>query len=137
MTYRVFLAHPKALSDEEIDALRDQTHAQLSAVLTDRTVVVTPGRDEHAATFRRAGTWDAWARDVARGVEYGTGEARYHAFVVAPDPGVGRATEGIIRHALAAGKPILLLAARGFTRVRALETPTHGGDYYVSAVCVS
>jgi hypothetical protein len=137
MTYRVFLAHPKALSDEEIDALRDQTRAQLSAVLTDRTVVVTPGRDEHAATFRRAGTWDAWARDVACGIEYGTGEVRYHAFVVAPDPGVGRATEGIIRHALAAGKPILLLAARGFTRVRALETPTHGGDYYVSAVCVS
>jgi hypothetical protein len=32
---------------------------------------------------------------------------------------------------------VLLLAARGFTRVRALETPAHGGDYYVSAVCVS
>jgi hypothetical protein len=137
MTYRVFLAHPKALGDTEIDALRDQTHAHLSAVLTDRTVIVTPGRDEHAATFRRAGTWDAWARDVARGVEYGTGEARYHAFVVAPSADIGRATEGIIRHALAAGKPVLLLAARGFTQVRALETPAHGGDYYVSAVCVS
>lgn len=136
-TYSAFLAHPKALDDETIDALCERTRALLSAALPDRAVRVVPGRDDYNATFRRAGTWNAWARDVACGIEYGTGAPRYSVLVVAPDASVGKATETILRLALQAGKPVLLLTPDGFAPVRSLATPDHGGDFYVSAVCVS
>jgi hypothetical protein len=135
--YRVLLTHPKNLSDEEINALCDETRYALRDALYDRNVHVTAGRDEYAATFRRCGTWDAWARNAATGVEYGTGLPRYHAFVVAPVASVGKATAGILRHALTSGKPVFLLQDRALVRVRALATPEHGGDYFTDAICVT
>jgi hypothetical protein len=134
--YRVLLAHPKNLSDEEIDAFRAEVQRAILDVLPERGVNVTPGRDEYALTFRRCGTWDAWARNAATGVEYGTGEPRYHAIVVAPSRGVGKATAGILRHALAARKPVFFYDGR-LLSVRALETPEYGGDYYTDAICVT
>lgn len=137
MPYRVLLTHPKNVSDEEINALADEACAVIRGALPDRDVIVTPGRDEYAQTFRRCGTWDAWARNAATGVEYGTGLPRYHAFVVAPAASVGRATSGILRHALASNKPVFLLSGGVLSRVRGLETPEHGGDYFTDAICVT
>jgi hypothetical protein len=135
--YRLLLAHPKNLSDEEIDALSAEARGVVKAALPDRDVSITPGRDEYAATFRRCGTWEAWARNAATGVEYGTGLPRYHAIIVAPAASVGRATAGILRHAIAAGKPVFLLAGGDLMRVLRLDTPEHGGDYYTDAICVT
>lgn len=135
--YRVLLTHPKNLSDDEINALCDEARAVVRAALPDRDVTVTAGRDEYALTFRRCGTWDAWARNAATGVEYGTGLPRYHAFVVAPVASVGKATAGILRHAISSNKPVLLLTDGALARVRALQTPEHGGDYFTDAICVT
>lgn len=135
--YRLFLAHPKNLSDEEIDALRDSVRGAVAYALPDRDVEVTTGRDDYATTFRRCGTWTAWAKNVATGVEYGTGLPRYHAIVVAPVSAVGKATGEILRAAMSAHKPVFLFQGETLSRVQRLETPAHGGDYFTDTLCVT
>ena len=134
--YRIFVAHPKATADADIDALCAEALDRVSAALPDRKVAVIAGRDAYLASYQRCGTWDAWARYIATGGEYGTGEPAFHAIVVAPLPGIGKATAGIVQHALTANKPVLLLNGGALRRVRRIEVPPHGGDFFHAADCI-
>jgi hypothetical protein len=113
---RVFLAHAKAASDEEIQSATDRARNALREIANGKTVAVTTGRDDYQRHFARCGSWDAWARDVGQGIDYLSREPRYHAIVV-PTPRVGAATANIVRIALAVAKPVLLLTDRRLTKV--------------------
>lgn len=134
--YRIFLAHPKALMDADIDALCAEALDRVSSALPDRRVAVIAGRDAYLAHYQRCGTWDAWARYIVTGAEYGTGEPVFHAIVVAPVPALGKATAGIVQHALKANKAVLLLTDGTLRRVARLDVPPHGGDFLHAADCV-
>jgi hypothetical protein len=129
----VFYAHPKdtpalALA-EGVEAIRDA----LQAVIGDaRTVEVTSGLEDWQRHFRRAGSWEAWTRDVAVGRIYGQDQPRYHAIVASPSV-VGQATRRVLELALGLKKPVLLWtpasgdAAARFDRVVNVE-PLEGAD---------
>jgi hypothetical protein len=134
--YRIFLAHPKALMDADIDALCAEALDRVSSALPDRRVAVIAGRDAYRASYQRCGTWEAWARYIATGTEYGTGEPAFHAVVVAPVPALGKATAGIVQHALTANKPVFVLNDGTLRRVLRIDVPPHGGDFFHAADCV-
>ena len=104
---RIFVAHAKGESDEGLIVMRDQITQALRKAFGAREPAVTLGRDDYAAHFQRAGSWDAWAREVATAVHPTTREPRYHGIVV-PATRVGAATQAIVGQALGMGKPVLL-----------------------------
>jgi hypothetical protein len=106
-TKRIFLAHSK--SDDNVLALVEKTQklAESMAAAGVRIEVIS-GRDHHMANFRRCGSWDSWAREVATGVHPITREPRFDMIVVPAGP-LGKATKEICEHALGASKPVLIL----------------------------
>jgi hypothetical protein len=103
---RVFVAHRK---DDALDlgALKAEIQQALDAEAKGRrTVKVTLGREDYLARSSSLGSWAAWIRDVATGLDYVTREPRFHAYVV-PDERIGKATAEIIGAALNLRKPVL------------------------------
>lgn len=109
---RVFVAHRK---DDSLDlgALRDAIYAALVLESKGRREVrVTLGRDDYNANASRLGSWNAWIRDVATGLDYVTREPRFHAYIV-PDERIGKATAEILAMALHCRKPVLRWLGNG------------------------
>jgi hypothetical protein len=109
---RAFLAHAKGVSPDAIEEMIQRTLAALRPVAHGRKVVITSGLVDWEAHFARCGSWEAWQRDVAQGIDYLTREPRYHTIVV-PSPRVGKATAAIVEGFLYTGKPALLLLESG------------------------
>ena len=97
-----FLAHAASASTESIE----QALVCLRALCNERDRIVV-GRDDHAAGFKRSGSWNVWIASVVR---------RYDAVIVLPIDSFGyfgRATAQIVDGVLQAGKPVVLLDNRG------------------------
>jgi hypothetical protein len=130
-TFRVFIAHSK--TDQDLDGLVAQVRRVLApgAQALGRDLVLVLGRDDHAAEFKRAGGWEAWARDVAHRVHPVTREPFYNAILVPGGPGatVGKATAQIVLFSLSVGKKVVGLGQEhGLWKVRAVET-VDGDDF--------
>lgn len=116
-TLRVFLAHPKSLSDERIEGYK--VHAQQvieRAVAAHATappaVEVVTGRDDFMQNIQAAGGFDGWCQYVGAGRAYRNGalQPTYDLIVVGPEPRFGRATAAIIGHALQSKRPVYFLS---------------------------
>lgn len=101
---RLFLAHPKRFTDEEIDRWVSVILSQFKSEYPD--AVVVPGRDDYAMFGPSAGTFQAWAVDVVTRSN-GAGGLFYDVVVV-PGRTVGAATRIIVQGALASNLPVLV-----------------------------
>lgn len=101
---RIFLAHPKRFTDDEIKWWTDVVDAQFRGEYPE--VEVTPGRDDYALFGPSAGTFQAWALDVITR-RNGTGGLFYDAIVV-PGRTIGAATKIIVTGAMVTHIPVLV-----------------------------
>jgi hypothetical protein len=109
--FRVFIAHPKDVNDNEIEIIRERIASILERA-SERSpnpvkVSAILGREDWDANFKRCGAWHAWERDVVLRVDYATRE-RFYSAIVATSRIIGSATRGIILTAIAAKVPALL-----------------------------
>jgi len=103
---RLFFAHPRAWSDEEIDAACAAVLASVEAE-TGKAAEVVSGRDDYNTNIAGCGRVDSWCRDIIVRTDYQSGLAWYAAIVVPRTEGIGKATATIVRLALAAQMPVL------------------------------
>lgn len=103
---RIFFAHPKSMPDDDIDWWA-KTIEQMLSDGNDRAAV-TAGRDDYLRYAMGAGSFSAWAREVAVRKDMGTGKPFYDAFV-SVNAYIGRATADILRVALNVGTPVIYL----------------------------
>lgn len=101
---RLFLAHPKRMSDEEIEWWVKAVMAQFHGEYPDAQVV--PGRDDYAMFGPSAGTFQTWAVDVVTRSN-GAGGLFYDAIVVTGRT-IGAATRIIVNGAMASNIPVLV-----------------------------
>ena len=103
---RIFFAHPKSMNDDEID----WWSREIARMLADGTdiISVTTGRDDFRQYSMGAGSFTAWAKEVAARKDMSTGKLYYDAFV-SVNAYVGRATADILRVALNVGTPVIYL----------------------------
>lgn len=118
--YRFFFAHPKAMAADEITNTRTALLAWMQARQPSIEVELTSGRDDYDQHFKRCGSWDAWAEDVATGITYATREPRFHGFII-PGRSCGAATARIVRSALNARKPVWCWTGSGLVPIYSLE----------------
>ena len=98
---RVFLAHPKAWTDAQIDAKVAEVRAALPAA------EVISGRDSFAATAHGSGSWSAWATEVGSGTD-ANGDPTFDLILV-PDVFCGKATAQIVDAALRSSREVIAL----------------------------
>lgn len=103
---RVFLAHPRAWSDEEINRFASVVQESIQ-LETPKAVEVTAGRDDYQQRIAGCGHIDVWCRDIVVRTDYQTGLAWYAAVVIPRTEGIGKATATITRYALAAQMPVM------------------------------
>jgi len=125
---RVFFAHPKNWTDEQIDretnALAELFTAGVTAAARMKgkpppRVVVISGRDDYKRAAKRAGGWKPWARSVAGPAI--DGQPRFHR-IVCPEEYVGRATADIVRDAITNDRPVFLLDKGRLRRITEVRT---------------
>jgi len=104
MTRRFFLAHPKSDRAETIAERLVLAHAVVSKVAAGRPFTIVAGRDYFEERFKAAGSWEAWAYEVAAGVSYQTREPLFDVILV-PSFTCGAGTAKILQMALSARKP--------------------------------
>jgi hypothetical protein len=130
---RAFLAHAKGDDPNAIADMTRRAALALRLIAHGRSVVVTSGISDWERHFSRCGSWPAWARDVAQGVDYLSREPRYHTFIV-PTERVGAGTAQVIQGALGVGKPVLRLDEESLTVVTECEKVAQG-DWKTGWVC--
>lgn len=113
---RIFFANAKGDDANQIESLMALA-TRLLVKGTGRDVKMTSGLRDFEANFARTGSWEAWQRDVAQGIDYLSREPRYNGAVV-PGRRVGKATAAILQGFLYTGKPVLLLEADALVVVR-------------------
>lgn len=118
---RVFFAHPKSMPDDEIDRWQ---HG-IAGIFKDAgysSVDVVAGRDDFNKYSMSAGSFTAWAREVAQRRDMGTGKPVYGAFV-SVNAYVGRATADILDGALRIGTPVVYVEPKedGSTETHAVR----------------
>ncbi len=91
---RIFMAHPKSWSDEQIDSVQRQLAESISRDI-QAPVSVIPGRDDFRDNIYSAGTFSGWTRDVVSRINTQTRKPFYDAFVAVTES-VGRATRDIL-----------------------------------------
>lgn len=134
---RVFFAHPKSMQDDEIDHwvadLRRMFHEA-----EGQPVEIVPGRDDFAKYAVGAGSFTAWAREVAVRKDMTTGKAYYSAFA-SVNAYVGRATADILSVALNNGSPVILFEETDDGRVeprRVNQVVVVDPDDYLKGWCL-
>lgn len=99
-TVRVFLAHAKGTTEAAITVMKSTVIRILSERAAGRAhVSIVTGFEDWEANFKRAGGWDAWARDVVERIDFATRE-RVYAAIVVTDLYLGKATAQIVGCAL-------------------------------------
>ena len=101
---RIFFAHPKGMDD--FDHVVERLRRACDGTGPNELIMA---KDDHAARFAAAGSWEAWERSV---VGSHMGQPRFDVIVVgdgsdAQPPVVGKATNGLVRLALHAQKPVV------------------------------
>lgn len=92
----------------------DEQLERLRASLEGHTVVAS--RDDFKANIANLGNYESWVNDVVHGVDYGSFQPRYDAFIVYGDS-LGKANAAIVREALRAQKPVLYMQRDGAEQV--------------------
>ena len=112
-TRRIFAAHPIALSDEALVALKAEIVEACKGAFSHDVEVIL-GRDSFRDDFATHGGWAGWVRWVGEGTvaTFGGIQPTFHAYVVGPGPTVGKATAEFLQRALRAGRPVFVLSER-------------------------
>jgi hypothetical protein len=119
--YKVFLATPKGALDTEVESAYATVQVKFQQSVPDGVAVsVTRAVDDWTSNFKRCGSWDAWAHDVAAGVDYEFRTPRYNAVVCTTET-VGKATAQIVEHALEAEKMVAVQTNGTVQRVYGVE----------------
>jgi len=115
---KFFLAHPASYDDEAIARFRAQLERLTPATVeTFRTITVARDDFEKRCRDRMGGNWQAWAEEVASGVDYRSRQPLFDVIVVAEGL-LGRITAVLVNAACAAGKPVFQLSADGSALTR-------------------
>ena len=117
---RVFLAHGKMCSESDVERLTRALTRGLEGYAQGKPFEIVSGRDYFAERFKAAGSWDAWAEEVATGVDYVTRHALFDAIAV-PTMRVGAGTARIVRSALGVGKLVLHFDEGSIQRIRSIR----------------
>ena len=118
---RVFLAHAKSTTEAEIERLAGHLHRALAAYAQGRPFEIVTGRDYFEERFKECGSWDAWATEVATGVDYVTRRPLFDAIAV-PSLRVGAGTARIVRAALDVDRLVLHFDEGSIQRIRRVST---------------
>jgi hypothetical protein len=108
MAYHVFLATPKGMDEQTVQAFYDKVTERFIAALEGIELVLVKAEDDYREHFSRCGGWDAWTRDVGRGVDYMFRTPRYNC-IVCVSRRVGKATADIVRHALEGDRMVIVM----------------------------
>lgn len=129
---RVFLAHPKSFSDEQIEHWKQAVGTQMRSQLELEHVEVIPGRDDYQKYAPAAGGFPGWVRDVPTRKNAMTAKPYYDAIVV-PGGAVGRATADIVMRALGQKLPVLrvLETEDGFQFARVAQVVVEDQENYI------
>jgi len=118
---RVFLAHSKGSTVAEIERLAVTLTRALEVYAQGQPFEIVTGRDYFEERFKECGSWDAWAAEVATGVDYVTRKPLFDAIAV-PLLRVGAGTARIVRAALDADRLVLRFDEGSIQRVRRIST---------------
>lgn len=127
---KIFLAHNKAATDEQIAAWTDAIVKNLSG----EDITVVTGRDDFQQNIAGDGTFDAWARGVITRKDNFTGSPVYGAVFV-PGYTVGKATAMIVSSALHHKVPVVVIDTLDCGSVefhRATQLVVEDADDYTS-----
>jgi len=117
---RVFLAHGKMCSTDDLKRLEATLDRALTAYAQGRPFVIVTGRDYFEERFKAAGSWDAWAEEVGSSVDYVTRRPLFDAIAV-PSLRVGAGTARIVKAALAADRLVLHFDEGSIQRIRGVK----------------
>lgn len=109
---RFFLAHAKGDDDARIRDLLETARTAVGRFAREAPYKITTGRDFFDRRFKGAGSWEAWTREVATGIDRATFEPLFHGILVPAGP-VGAGTSRIIEHALTARKLVIAFERGG------------------------
>ena len=118
---RVFLAHSKGSTVAEIERLAGRLSRALEVYAQGQPFEIVTGRDYFEERFKECGSWDAWAAEVATGVDYVTRKPLFDAIAV-PSLRVGAGTARIVRAALDADRLVLRFDEGSIQRIRRVST---------------
>ena len=105
---RFFLAHPKSWGVSELEKGVKEARMLLESVAQGKAFVLILGRDYFEQRFKAAGSWPAWALEVAQGTD-SLGNQIFDGILIPSSQGggvVGHATAAIVKNAIAARKPV-------------------------------
>lgn len=102
---RLFLAHPKAMEEDDLNEWVRFIGEYFRESYPDLKVVL--GRDDYNLYALGAGSFSAWARDVPTRKDTMTGKTHYAGLFV-PDRYVGKATAEMVAVALATKLPVIV-----------------------------
>jgi hypothetical protein len=129
---RFFLAHAKSCGDEEIEELVKRCSALLDRLSGGKPFDLVSGRAYFEARFKAAGSWQAWADEVAAGVDYTTRAPLFTAIFVPAGP-LGAGTAAIVRRAVAVRRPCFAFDLEGRSAkvvgVRTVDSQNWQGGY--------
>ena len=91
---RVFMAHPKAWSDDQINSVRDQLSTKMSLDIGEKVHVIA-GRDDFNDNIYSAGNFSGWIRDVVGRINSQSRKPFYDVFVAVSE-NIGKATRDIL-----------------------------------------
>ena len=93
--YRIFLATAKDTSDEVATELGAKVLAKFTEALPDNEVTIVLAKDEWERSFKEAGSWDAWVREIGAGVDFYDRTPKFNAIMVV-DTVLGKATAQMV-----------------------------------------
>jgi hypothetical protein len=104
MTPRFFLAHAKSDDDDRLDQLISSLSGLLDKLSHGKPFDLTLGRAYFEERFKAAGSWEAWALEIAQGVDPILRTPLFTAIFVPAGP-VGAATARIVEFAVRGAPP--------------------------------
>ena len=114
---RIIILHKKTDPIEQIDAWAKQLEALAEATSGMKGLyTITSAREDHAARSGNAGSFEAWARDVAVGIDPQTRQPRYDWFIVVGNGSMGKITAQIVKMALERNAPVYWLGPDAICR---------------------
>jgi hypothetical protein len=136
MSTVLFLAHPKAMEEDQLESWKADILEYFREEYADIEVVY--GRDDYSKHALGAGSFGAWARDVPTRKSLATGKTVYAGLFV-PDRYVGKATAEMVSVALNTRMPVLVgtrLDDGGITVQQATRLEVLDAQDYLKGWCV-
>ena len=114
---RLLILHKKTDPIEQIDAWAKQLEALAEATPgMSKHYSIASAREDYGSKAASAGSFEAWARDVAVGIDPQTRQPRYDWFIVVGNGSMGKITAQIVKLALQRSAPVYWLGPDGICR---------------------